>query len=169
MTTEVVRWPPTSVLSLKQSLDELENVVKEVSREGDHRGEASWLARLLVVRSCGYLEQVILESGLALIHGSSGGTVRSFSLSWFPTHRNPTPDQIVNWVGRFSPEWSGELQEILDAEDEVVQRELSLLVDRRNRIAHGLNEGIGVRKALDLKETATTVADWFLLRFNPSR
>jgi hypothetical protein len=169
MTTEVVRWPPTSVLSLKQSLDELEEVVKEVNSEGDNRGEASWLARLLVVRSCGYLEQVVLQTGLALIHKSSAGSVRNFSQSWYPTHRNPSPEKIVDWVGRFNPEWSVELQEILDAEDEIIQRELSLLVDRRNRIAHGLPEGIGVRKALDLKGTAITIADWFLLRFNPSR
>ncbi len=169
MSPEVERWPPTSVLSLKQSLDELGDIVATVNREGDAHGEASWLARFLVVRSCGYLEQVILQAGLALTHERSGGPVRSFSLSWFPTHRNPSPEQIVEWVGRFDSEWSAELREILDAEDEEIQRELSLLVDRRNRIAHGLNEGIGVRKALDLKETATTVADWFLLRFNPYR
>jgi hypothetical protein len=43
------------------------------------------------------------------------------------------------------------------------------LVDRRNQIAHGLSEGVGIRKALDLKITACEVADWFILRFNPLR
>jgi hypothetical protein len=75
----------------------------------------------------------------------------------------------VNWVGRFNATWSNELAELLEADDELLHRELSLLLDRRNRIAHGLNEGITGRKALDLKKTACTVADWFILRFNPSR
>jgi hypothetical protein len=167
MATTVIRWPPTGVLNLQQSLDELAEIVTEASRDGDADREVAWLAKLLVVRSCGYLEQVMLQVGLALTEAKSGGPVRSFALSWFPTYRNPSPEQLVNWAGRFDPEWSIELREILDAEDEEIARKLSLLVDRRNRIAHGLNEGIGVRKALDLKEAATTVADWFVLRFNP--
>ncbi len=40
--------------------------------------------------------------------------------------------------------------------------------DRRNRIARGLNEGITRDKALMLKEVAAEVADWFILRFNPT-
>jgi hypothetical protein len=167
MNTSVVRWPPTGVLALANSLNELAEIVGEISRNGDADREVAWLAKLLVVRSCGYLEQVMLQVGLGLTEAKSGGPVRSFALSWYPTYRNPSPDQVVNWVGRFDPEWSIELREILDAEDELIARELALLVDRRNRIAHGLNEGIGVRKALDLKETATTVADWLVLRFNP--
>jgi hypothetical protein len=64
--------------------------------------------------------------------------------------------------------WSAELAEMLAAEDELLHRELSLLVDRRNKIAHGHSEGITVRKALDLKQVAVKVADWFILRFNPN-
>lgn len=166
---EIARWPPAVVVSLRQSLDELAELVIQVNRQGDADREASWLARLLVIRSCGFLEQVVLQVGLELTHGKSGGPVRNFSLSWIPSHQNPSPERILDWVGRFDPAWSAELREVLDAEDEEVRRELSLLVDRRNRIAHGLNEGIGVKKALELKETASTVADWFVLRFNPRR
>jgi hypothetical protein len=169
MATGIARWPTSSVLNLKSSLDELAEIVDEVSREGDADREVAWLAKLLVVRSCGYLEQVMLDVGRELTQAKSGGRVRSFSLSWFPSHRNPSPDHLLEWVGRFDPAWSFELREILEAEDEKIHRELALLVDRRNRISHGLNEGIGVRKALDLNETAVTIADWFVLRFNPGR
>lgn len=57
----------------------------------------------------------------------------------------------------------------LDADDQRLRRELEFLVDRRNRIAHGLNEAIGSRKALDLKAVACEIADWLVLRLNPNR
>jgi hypothetical protein len=56
----------------------------------------------------------------------------------------------------------------LDANDERLARELAFLVDCRNKIAHGLNEGIGSQKALALKDVAVEIADWFVLRFNPT-
>lgn len=167
----VTRWPPATVVSLQQSLDELAELVEEIRRKGDPDAEreAGWLARFLVVRSCGYLEQVIAEVAQGLAEARAGGVIRSFALSWLPPTRNPSPEQILQWVGRFNAAWSAELEELLMANDEELNRELSLLLDRRNRIAHGLNEGITVRKALDLKHTACTLSDWFILRFNPAR
>jgi RiboL-PSP-HEPN len=156
------------VTSLQGTLDELSKLIDEVQRNGGDP-EASWLARLLVVRSCGYLEQVVDEVSRELMQSRSGGPIRSFSQSWLPTHRNPRPERLVEWVNRFDVTWARELAEELDRDDERLHRELSFLVDRRNRIAHGLNEGIGVRKALDLRQVSTEVADWFILRFNPNR
>ena len=141
----------------------------ELARDSNSDRETGWLARLLVIRSCGYLEQVVGDVAMYFAAEAAGGSARSFAQSWIPSGRNPTPDHIVSWVGRFDAEWSRELEEILNAEDEEVRRELSLLVDRRNRIAHGLNEGVTVRKALDLKALACNLADWFILRFNPDQ
>lgn len=167
----VTRWPPLSVVSLEAALGELAELVEQTATRQDHSAEreANWLARLLVIRSCGYLEQVVAEVAASLTQARSGGLIRSFASSWLPPGRNPHPDQLSQWVGRFDANWGVELEEILDAEDELLRREISLLVDRRNRIAHGLNEGVTVRKALDLKEAAVTLADWFVLRFNPGR
>jgi hypothetical protein len=155
-------------VSLQGTLDELSMLVDEVQRNGGSP-EAGWLARLLVVRSCGYLEQVVDEVSKELMAGRSGGPIRSFSQSWLPSHRNPWPERLVEWVNRFDVTWARELAELLEEDDERLYRELSFLVDRRNRIAHGLNEGIGVRKALDLQTVSVEVADWFILRFNPNR
>lgn len=168
MTQTTTRWPPLLVTRLKTTLNELADLVDEVQRNGDAQ-EAAWLARLLVVRSCGYLEQVVDEVGRELMQERSGGVVRSFSQSWLPSHKNPGPERLSEWVGRFDSGWSFELATYLDEDDERLRRELSFLVDRRNRIAHGLNEGIGVRKALGLRDVAIEVADWFILRFNPNR
>jgi hypothetical protein len=56
---------------------------------------------------------------------------------------------------------------LFEDNDQELKRELGLLLDRRNAIAHGLNEGLGARKALDLVTYARLVTDWFIVRFDP--
>jgi hypothetical protein len=80
---------------------------------------------------------------------------------------NPSPERLIELVRRFDGSWSTELQERLELEDQRIARELKFLVDRRNKIAHGLSEGLGARKALDLAKIAREVADWFVLRLDP--
>ncbi|MEA2232138.1 MAG: hypothetical protein QOD83_1954 [Solirubrobacteraceae bacterium] len=72
-------------------------------------------------------------------------------------------------MGRFDSAWANDLVDFFEADDQRLQREIAFLVDRRNKIAHGLNEGIGPVKALALKEIACEVGDWFIARFNPDR
>jgi hypothetical protein len=40
-------------------------------------------------------------------------------------------------------------------------------VDRRNKIAHGLNESVNAPKALDLLSAVEIVVDWFLEKLKP--
>lgn len=161
------QWPPSELVRIRQKLDELAERVEEQIRKGDPETVVEWLARLLVVRSCGYLEQAVREVALGHIAHRSGGYVKGFALSWVPEGRNPWPDYLGQWVGRFDKSLANALEDLLDADDERLRREVSFLVDRRNRIAHGLNEGIGARKALDLKEVACELAEWFTLQFDP--
>lgn len=165
----VTRWPPSQVTALRQTLDDLADLLDDQMRKSDSELVTRWLARLLVVRSCGYLEQVVFEVTRAFIVGKSGGLVRTFAQTWIPEGRNPASGFLVEWVGRFDDAMAADLQGTLEADDERLGRELAFLVDRRNRIAHGLNEGITARKALDLKEVAYELGDWFVLRFNPAR
>lgn len=156
-------WPPWEVTSLRSKLEELAGLLPIPDRE-----EASaLLARLLVVRSCGFLEQTTLEVCRAYVLAKSGGLVRSFATSWLEQSRNPSPGALEELVGRFDESLRLELVALLDADDEYLRRELAFLVDRRNRIAHGLNEGLNLDKALQLKKVACDVSDWFVLRFSP--
>jgi RiboL-PSP-HEPN len=161
------QWPPAELVRIRLKLDELAERIDEQMRKGDPETVVEWLARLLVVRSCGYLEQAVREVALGHIAQRSGGYIKLFATSWVPDGRNPWPDYLVQWVGRFDKNLSDALDDFLDADDERLRREVSFLVDRRNRIAHGLNEGIGARKALDLKEVACEVAQWFSIQFDP--
>ncbi|MBL7498640.1 hypothetical protein I6A84_32775 [Frankia sp. CNm7] len=161
-------WPPAEVTFILKRLSELASIVEEQARSSNDQEIVSWLARLLVIRSCGYLEQTVAETARAYTRHKSYGLVRSFSLGWLERTHNPTPDALETFTGRFDAGMQEELGEFLNANDEELRRELAFLVDRRNRIAHGLNEGIGVVKALALKDVACQVADWFILRFRPT-
>jgi hypothetical protein len=76
---------------------------------------------------------------------------------------------LVTLVARFDTTWAGDLLDVLEADDQRLHREVSFLVDRRNKIAHGLNEGVGTVRALQLSDVACEVSDWFLARFDPDR
>lgn len=126
------------------------------------------LARFLVIRSCGFLEQVSTECCKYYIRQKSDPRSSSFASSWLERTRNPSPENLIDLVRRFDPAWSDELRQVLDEDDERLRREASFLVDRRNRIAHGENERVSARKAIDLCEVSQEITDWFLQRFDPA-
>jgi hypothetical protein len=156
------------VLLLRQRLDELSALVAApvTDMADDVRG---WLARLLVVRSCGYLEQSVVSACRGYVDGRSGGPVRAFGASFLMRSSNPSAAGLQALVGRFDARWSEELEELLDADDERLRRDLGFLVDRRHKIAHGLNETVRVSRSLELKDNACELSDWFVRRFNPQR
>jgi len=81
--------------------------------------------------------------------------------------KNPTPDNLLELVGRFKAELRDNLHTLFEEEDQRLRREISFLVDRRNKIAHGMSEGLGTTKALSLKTDAQLVGDWIVTNLNP--
>lgn len=163
------QWPPVPIPTLKTNLDSLAALVDHPPRSADDPEIQTWLCRILVVRSCGYLEQVTVEVCRSYIGQRSGGLVRTFAQSWLERSRNPSPINLEDLVGRFDANICDEFKTLLDADDGRLRREISFLVDRRNKIAHGISEGVNRSKALQLKDIACELADWFILRFNPAR
>jgi hypothetical protein len=159
-------WPSREISSLKRSLDEIVTLVRSPARDQPDEVTRA-LARFLVVRTCGYLEQVVEECCRAYLYSKSAPAAAAFGRSWLGRGSNPTPDRLEALARRFDPGWAGELRELLERDDQLLSRELSLLVDRRNKIAHGLSEGLGARKALDLESSASVVASWFVNRLDP--
>jgi HEPN superfamily RiboL-PSP-like protein len=161
------QWPPRQLYGLKLQLDALASSVRVRPRHRTDE-EQVWLTRFLVVRICGYLEQVVYEAAREHIRQKSGGRVHGFALSWVERTRNPSPDNLLDLVSRFGNDLSSQLEVVLDDDDKRLRRELRLLVDRRNKIAHGLNEGMTETKALALKQDAETIADWILTNLKPN-
>lgn len=160
-------WPPWAVTSLRAKLDNLDDLLRNGSIADPET--SGWLSRMLVIRSSGFVEQTAREVCWAHVFERTGGVSRSFALSFLERSRNPSPENLLDLVGRFDLKLQDELNEILDEDDQRIRRELSFLVDRRNRIAHGLNEGVSREKALLLKDVAIEISDWLVLRFNPFR
>lgn len=160
-------WPTIAMANMERSLVELAGLIERPPRDQSDEVSAA-MARFLVIRSCGYLEQVVAECCRAYLTSKSEGRVSSFASSHLRRGMNPAPEKLAELVRRFDPNWARELEELLKEEDDLLQRELAMLVDKRNKIAHGVSEGIGARKALDLYNVAREIADWFILRIAPT-
>jgi hypothetical protein len=163
-----VAWPPRETLQLRQNLDELRALVRGENSQDLSPELRSWLARLLIVRSCGYLEKMVVLICRGYVDQKSGGRVRAFAQANLQRlNANVSSSDLVSLTQRFDPSLATELENFLDAEE--IRDDLDFLVNRRNRIAHGENEGITPRRALDLVEAVYKIVDWFILSFNPLR
>ena len=160
-------WPSQEIQNLGRALDESENLVRNPSaNQPDEVTRA--LTRFLIVRTCGYLEQVVDCSCRAFLISKSAPQVASFGSSHLGKGANPTPDRLAALLTRFSREWAELFKSFVAEDDEFRSRELAFLVDRRNKIAHGASEGIGAAKALALVPVAREVADWFCTVLDPT-
>lgn len=158
-------WPPYQVKRLRDALEELAATV-----QGTREPEVlQWLTRMLVVRASGYIEQTAREVFWGYVDERAGGLVKAFGHSWLDRSRNPSPENLLDIIGRFDQALRVEFDQLLDADDQKLRRELAFLVDRRNRIAHGLSESINRDRALLLKDVALEISDWLIMRFNPLR
>ena len=159
-------WPSLTIVNMKRSLRTVVALVEHPQPAWPDE-VTSALARFLVIRSCGYLELVVDEACKAYMVSKSTRQVSSFGASWLGHGGNPSPGHLVSLVRRFDSAWAAELQAFFDADDEALKREISFLVDRRNKMAHGASENTGTAKALELTVHAQSVADWFIRRFDP--
>jgi hypothetical protein len=165
--TKSVRWPPQDLGRLERALDELAEAVRDRPKYRSD-DEQVWLVRFLVVRSCGYLEQVMHLCAMGHLQELSHGTARSYSLSWLARSINPSVENIRNTMGRFDAGFVDEFDTMLAADHGALANDLGALVTKRHAIAHGANDGLGDRRALDLYEMAKKLADWMMRRLNPS-
>lgn len=162
----LLTWPPLAIHNLDLRLKQVVELVESPARdEPDQVTQA--LARFLVVRTCGHLEKTVQECLRAYVENKSFGRVRLFSQSWLARINNPDPDRLIELVNRFDPALALDLRALFEANDFELKREISLLISKRNAIAHGESEGIGSRKALDLFRYEQSLTDWFVRNFDP--
>lgn len=161
------QWPPWEVTSSLANLRQLRILVEDPKGAGIEPEPLGWLARLLIVRSCGYLEQTVNACAKGYLQAKSGGPVRAFGLSWLVKARNPTPDSLLLLAGRFDDGLRESLAQTLDENDRRLADALSALVSIRNRIAHGENEGTGRDRSLALSSASEAIADWWISSLKP--
>ena len=159
-------WPSQSIQNTERSLDNLVQLVESQSPVDEEVNKQ--LAKLLVVRLTGYLEQVVDECTKSFLTSKASPESAAFGASWLRQGRNPTPGALIAYVQRFGNlHWQSSFNQLIEENDEEIQRELAYLVDRRNKIAHGESESVTVRKALELVDPVKTVARWFIFTLDP--
>lgn len=168
-------WPPYEVVSskhqlglLRQHVLEIRDMESKVKREND-TDTLSWLGRLLVIRSCGHLEKVMLTCAKKYIESKSGGYVQTFALNSISRSLNPTENNMVKFLGLFDNEWADGLKSWLDLEDEKLRRDLAWAVSTRNAIAHGESQGASPSRAISVCESVDMISDWWVDTLNPGK
>ena len=159
-------WP-THVLT--ESRRRLHDLVREINTLADSTNPEidQAMSRFLVVRSCGHLEFTFEEALCSFAEARSNPQVADFVRSTFFRGSNPTPRRLVETLERMDKAGADGLRELLDDDDQRLNRELSFLVDRRNKIAHGQSENVRRRKALDLADVSLEVSDWVVAALDP--
>ncbi len=161
-------WPSHVIAESRRKLvglrDELSNMGAEVGSEIEQA-----VSRFLVVRACGHIEFTFEEAFCAYTASRSSPEVASFVRSGFFRGSNPKPSRLTDALDRLDPSLAARVKAHLDAEDQRVSRELSFMVDRRNKIAHGQSENVGRRRALQLSEIALGISDVVTENLDPRR
>lgn len=158
-------WPPLAVHQLRQDLDFVQDVLVGYKESDPVKVQ---LARFLVIRSCGTIERVVVECLHGYVESQASPAVGSYAKSWLPwgtTSAKPT--SLSTLLRRLSPEISQRFEEFICEDDEMLKRELSNLVAKRNRIAHGEGESVTAAKALEFRLVAVRVCDWFVSELAP--
>ena len=160
-------WPPHPVVLSRERLKGLRHQINSLNPAIGVEIEGA-LCRFLAVRACGHVEYVFDECLATFVERISARPVGSYVRSGLFSGRNPRPAELVARLSRLDVSWGSELEGYLNEDDQKRSRELAFLVSRRNAIAHGQNEGLNRRKALDVADLAIELGDWFVIRLTPS-
>lgn len=158
-------WPTAELRLLEQGLDETIRLVNRLGRQDDE--EAIAVASLfLVVRASGYLEQVLAVALRAHIMANAGVRVANFTVSGLARSANPNAEHLANMFKRLEPAWASEFNDLLDEDNRRIRDDLKFLLELRNKIAHGVSQTVGRRRAVELAKVSKELADWFIRRLS---
>lgn len=134
-------WPPLEIKESVRNLRSLSDLLNNWSSQESLLDTRLFdevehgLVRLLIVRSCGHLEFSVDRTLQAYAETKAPPEIVAHVKSHLYRGANPKPQKVVDKLASFSAAWGGEITESFDADDELIKREISLLVDRRNKMA----------------------------------
>ena len=159
-------WPTQEMDTSRKRLMGLRKLLDELPRDCAEDVGAE-LSRFLVIRSVGYIEHTFDNCVASFAESKSHPTVANFVRESLFKGRNPSPEKMVSRLQILDTNWESKLQNYLDADDKRVHRELTYMVDRRNKIAHGINETVNRRKSLDLADIALDLGEFLIKLIDP--
>lgn len=165
----MTNWPPASVRSRKQDLNELTAELQALDPAAGVVVVA--MSRYTVVRAAGYIEAVRDDVADFFVSRMAIDLVTNRIRSGLRGGQGVRPGQLIEFVQSFRTEWATELTEFLDDDSGSRNRrsDLGALVSARKRIAHGDGDTVGLTSALQWSATAEEVGGWLVRRFDPNR
>lgn len=163
----MVAWPTTGMRQRLSGLRETTKALRELTRPADLVVEQS-LARYLTVRAAGYVEAI--RDDAADLHSFSRAPIEVVRRirHHLRTGQGVTPGQLIDFVGSFSPDWSLDLRNFLDANDEILKGSLGSMVAARKKIAHGDGDTVTTGRALAWSRDAEKIGGWVIQKFDPN-
>jgi len=156
-------WPTHEMVEGRRRLLQLRTMLGSLPLD-DVSAE---LARFLVVRATGYVEQTFESCLQHFAEEKSHPAVARHVVGGLFHGKNPKSDTLIMRLRSFDEVWATSFGDYLADDDNRAQRELDYMVDRRNRIAHGGSESVNMRKALDLADIAVEIGERLITLLDP--
>lgn len=162
-------WPPNEARQSLSNLLSLRDLLSKCFKENDrYFDQVPELAKLLVIRSCGHLEVVSTSCFLAFVDRHSNSVVSGYVSQTYRSWTSPEPKNLRNLLNRLSKKSGEQFAAFLELQGQEFSSELGSLVDKRKKIAHGQNENVTARTALQYCAEAVAVGEWFVEYFRPN-
>ena len=145
----------------KRLIAEVDQIFERAYAQQDLQVQSD-LAKYLVIRVSGLVEQVVAEVVDAHVSAQASPTVLSHVLWRLGTFQNPNIERILQLVGSFDRRW----RERLEATATAAERgALGSVTAQRNRVAHGQDSTISLGQISayygEIKSLMTKVAHQF--------
>lgn len=145
----------------KEKLQRLIAVVQDFKNFGNSESEddiENYITRFLIIRSCGYIEEVYRRSICLYVEKRAGKEIRNLIFNAkFRKGANPTQERIVETLRDLDPGLKNSFLSILGDNEN-----LKSLITMRNTVAHGGSDRCTRRQAIEKGNLAITIGDWFL-------
>lgn len=160
-------WPNEAILLSQEGLLSLRAVCNERFREDAGSLVVDELSRYLTIRSCGHLEVVSTQSILEFAERNAAGPLSSYIRATYKTWMSPKAANLKGVLDKLSSILSDNFQRYLDDGERDYVSDLGSLVNSRDKVAHGENVQINMRKAMGYCDSVMYVADWYIECFKP--
>lgn len=120
-----------------------------VGENTNYELHSNWCRYLCILTAC-YIEQSFKEIAYEYSRRINPEMAAYVEKSW-PKGKNFKKESIATQLGKFKKEWKQEFEAWISDQQEIGQK-LDNLVDKRNRIAHGHDDGIGFITTKDYYE-----------------
>lgn len=159
-----MEWPTREVRIARQ---EFNNLIQRADERFRADPSDDVFARFLLIRSSGYLEYGFETTLCGWAAQQASPRVAGFVKSSFGKGRNPSPEKLGDVLGRFDRQLRSRFESHIAMDDGHVEREINWMIDRRNKIVHGLSENVGSTKALNVARICFSLVDWLIEDLRP--